>query len=266
MKIVIFVWTRTVVNLVPDSYSNYWGLGDIIRGIINVYQICKKNNYEFIVDINKHEISKYLLIKEHNYSSIIDYNNIYFTNDPESYINKSENNIVYLLTNDFYKNEITEDCKLFLNTLLTPNNTFNEYMNNKLIEYNLNLELKNYSIIHFRLGDETLTKNIDTIKNNKNLEYYVNLFIKNKTEKNILFSDNNIFKTYMKENYNAFILDTKVTHIGYLHNINSIEDSLFEFFILLQVKEIKYYSIYNWISGFINSAHIINNIPLIELK
>lgn len=197
--------------------------------MVHVYQICEKLNFEFIVDISNHEISNYLIIKEHNYKSNIDYNNIYFTLNAESYISENTNNVICLLNNEFYKDEIDYKCKKFLNNIFTPNNNFKEYINNKLIEYNLHLELKQYSIIHFRLGDEKLVNNIDNILNNENLEYYIELFIKNKTEKHILFSDNDIFKNFMKEKHNAFILDTNITHIGYNNNINNIQDSLFEF-------------------------------------
>lgn len=100
------------------------GVEDIIRGIICTYQICKKYNYKFIADINTHEISNYLLVKEHNYTSNINYNYIEFTLEPENYIKKSSENIIYFLTNDNYIDEIDNDCKQFLKELFTPNNNF----------------------------------------------------------------------------------------------------------------------------------------------
>ena len=265
MKIIIFVWTRNVINYkTTDTYA-FWGLGDIIRGIIRTYQICKKYNYKFIVDINTHEISNYLLVKEHNYTSNINYNNIEFTLEPENYIKKSSENIIYFLTNDNYIDKIDDDCKLFLKELFIPNDNFKNYINKKLINYNLDTELKNYSAIHFRLGDDFLIKKIDNISNTKSLKNYIDLFNKYKTEKHILFTDNNIFKNLLKNKYNAFTFNTKISHIGYINNENTIEDTLFEFFILLQVKEIKYYNTYSWISGFIKSANAINDVPLINM-
>ena len=267
MKTIIFTLTRKVQNLHSDNNFNYWGLGDIIRGIIYTYYLCKKFNYEFIVDISHHEISNYIIVKEHNYIKYINYNNINFIQKPEQYIKNNNNNIIYFITNEHYIDDINNDneCKLFLKDLFTPNDNFKNYINKRIIDLNLENELNYYSAIHFRLGDDYLVRNIDNITNNTNLQTYINLFNKYKTEKYILFSDNNIFKTIIKEQFNAFVLDTKLSHFGYSNNINSIEDTLLEFFILLQVKEIKHYNIYGGVSGFINSASIINNIPLINM-
>lgn len=265
MKTIIFTLTRKVQNLQPDNYFNFWGLGDIIRGIIYTYYLCKKFNYEYIVDISQHEISNYITVKKHNYIEYINYNNINFIQKPEEYIKTNYNNIIYFITNEQYIDEIDSECKLFLKDLFTPNDNFKNYMNKRIIDLNLETELNNYSAIHFRLGDDCLVRDIDNITNNINLQTYINLFNKYKTEKYILFSDNNIFKTIIKEQFNAFVLDTKVSHFGYSNNINTIEDTLLEFFILLKVKEIKHYNIYGWVSGFINSASIINDIPLINM-
>ena len=39
-KVVIFVATQNVKGPVTGQIGNFWGLGDIIRGMIKVYQIC----------------------------------------------------------------------------------------------------------------------------------------------------------------------------------------------------------------------------------
>ena len=59
-KNIIFVWTTKPSNLTPTDSWGFWGIGDIIRGIIGTYQIAKKLNYNFYIDIQNHPISKFL--------------------------------------------------------------------------------------------------------------------------------------------------------------------------------------------------------------
>uniref|UniRef100_A0A6C0F0R4 Uncharacterized protein n=1 Tax=viral metagenome TaxID=1070528 RepID=A0A6C0F0R4_9ZZZZ len=78
-------------------------------------------------------------------------------------------------------------------------------------------------------------------------------------------SDNNEFKNILVDKEKAFAFNTKIIHLGYKDHENDIEDTLFEFMILLKVKEIKHFSIYGWISGFIKTANIITNVKLIKI-
>ena len=43
----------------------YWGLGDVIYGILCANYICEKLNYNFYIDFSKHPISRYLVKNDH---------------------------------------------------------------------------------------------------------------------------------------------------------------------------------------------------------
>ena len=262
MKTVIFVWTTNVCNLKSDNVNGFWGIGDTIRGLICVYYICKELNYEFIVDIQHHPVSKYLKTRTHRYLSLIndlkDKIPFIYPDNSKTYITNHSDNIVYLFTNDDYKNNIDNDCKLFLKDLFIPNEQFQTYIDNKI----LGLNMEEYSVIHFRLGDDYLVRK----QINYNLiQYYYNIYKNNKTEKQILLSDNIEFKSILVKNENAFCFDTRIIHLGYKNHENDIEDTLFEFIILLKVKEIKHFSVYGWVSGFIKAANMITNVKLVKL-
>ena len=54
-KNVVFVWDQNPFNVRDDEgwdnpNGSYWGIGDIIRGILTTYAVCKKYNYNFYID------------------------------------------------------------------------------------------------------------------------------------------------------------------------------------------------------------------------
>ena len=71
MKTIIQVWTHKCTNHIQDNINGFWGLGDMIRGTIKLYQLCKKYNYNYIVDIRLHSISNFLNQMENPYSQLI---------------------------------------------------------------------------------------------------------------------------------------------------------------------------------------------------
>ena len=264
MKTVIQVFTQNIKN--NKDYWGYWGLGDLIRGTIHLHQLSKKLNFNLIVDYQLHPIANFLKNNNHVYSDLIkqNKNNIMFIdqNCAENYIINNKNDIIYFLTNDFYKEEITQDTKDFIKKILETNESFNSDLIN--IKNKLNC---NFNILHFRFGDIEI-KN-EKIKNDKNKDEKIILFLemlKNITFNNLLITDSEIFKQKIKILKNINTLDTKITHLGYDKNFNNIKDTLLEFFIMIYSSKIYTYSIFNHnngISGFVYFINKIYDIPII---
>ena len=82
----------------------------------------------------------------------------------------------------------------------------------------------------------------------------------------ILISDSNHLKDYAKRNFSARILPTKPTHFGLKINAKQTFDNYLEFNILIGANNIKTFSNYSWISGFVYIPSIIYGIPIINLK
>lgn len=266
-KTVIFVWTTNVINLETTDRQHFWGIGDILRGMISTCIICKKYKYDFIIDIQKHPISKYLKPIEHNYIKDVKYcNNIPFImgNEVESYIKNNKNNLIMLMTNKtFNMNEIDNEIKLKIKNILVKNELFESYYVNIKKEINLK---NNYNIIHFRTGDNFLVLN-----NNINENYLENLFkiyFKNKTSNDLLISDNTNLKKYIKKKDNdVYIFNiNNISHIGFKKHENYYKDTLVEFFLITESKSIKTYSIYDWTSGFVLYPSILYDIILKDLN
>ena len=61
---------------------------------------------------------------------------------------------------------------------------------------------------------------------------------------------------------NIFKFNNEIAHIGRSGDIEAIMNTLFEFIVLTRANSIKSYTIYRWVSGFVNIANYIYDIPL----
>lgn len=261
MKTIIQVWTHKCVNMPQNDTQNFWGIGDMLRGTIFLFQLCKKHNYKFIVDIQLHNLSNYLEYETHEYTDIIkqNENNIPFVCEVENYIKNNDNDVLYFFTNRYVETQLDDETKSFMKKLLSPNKELKDY-----ISYTLNNIPNNYNIIHYRLGDEELVRN----NSNNNINKYIEHFKKNVENNDLLLSDSPFFKNTIKNlefnGTNTIMLDIVPKHIGYSNN-ESIKDTLLEFFLITKAVKIKTYSIYFWTSGFVTWISNIYDIPLIKI-
>jgi hypothetical protein len=263
-KIVIHTWTQKVKNLHQNDVENFWGLGDLIRGAVKLFQLSKKMNFELIVDIQHHPISKFLKCTNEKYKDLVNknVNNIEFVmpGEVEKYIESNENDIIMFLTNDLCdETDIDNECKEFIKKIFTPTDFFKEYISIKMDDIKT---LENeYNIMHFRLGDEELVRKNVTQPTNE----IVDKLMKNKENGDILLSDSEYFKKYVQKNIDMNMFGTRTVHFGYQNRPSEIMDTLFEFFLLMNAKKIKTYSVYNWISGFVYWVHKIYDVPLEQM-
>lgn len=287
-KTVIHVFTNNCCNIKYNPYelASYWGLGDLIRGSIKLYQYSQIMRFNYYVDISLHPIAKYLINSEHPYTQLIQDNkdNIEYyyidkLKDPLKNKLKQDNDVILLTTNDKIAETlpITDDCKEFILNIFTPKPEFKLYFDNYVNDI---LKLKSdYTICHFRLGDYnyTVSNNID------DMEIFLNKYITNdyiSVENDILLTDNKILKKYVLDNNIMVTPNTKIRHVGkesdddenYDGNDDDdaedygTRDTLVDFYLLLNCKGIKTYTTYVWVSGFVFWASVLKDIPLTILN
>jgi hypothetical protein len=248
MKTIILCWQQKYNNVNQGYLSGYWGLGDMIRGTISTYQICKKYNYKLIVDTHLHPISLYFNKNTSIYSSILDkiHNKVVFIEKGKlnDYINNSQVDLLCFMTNEDIIHDIDDDDKQFIRNILEPN----ENMNNIIKSYLEKLPL-NYSILHIRLNDLEQKRNIYDYPLYNSL---INIVNNNKENTSILFSNSHNFKVYINKLINIPFIDTNGSHIGYDNNSDNIRDTLLDMYIISKSSKIKTYSQYSWTSGFVN--------------
>ena len=258
MKKLILVWQQEFIHY---SNEHFWGLGDLIRGTIATIQFSKKYNLKLIIDIHNHPISNFLSYKSNiEEKNIFNKNDIFFIpignleNNIKIFISDKRTNLIFG-TNEFCSDKITEDEKDIIKNILTPNEHFQKSINDYI-----SILPENFTIQHYRIGDEELVRNIkynnfntiiDKIKNNYNYT-------------DILLSDSLEFKRYVKKYFNIFLFDNEICHTGCEKNNLKLQNTLLEFFIIINSKKIKTYrwTGTSYISGFVNWISKIYNIPL----
>lgn len=260
-KIVIQVWTQSTCNLKIIGTENYWGLGDIIRGTIQLYQLSKKMGFSFHVNTILHPIHQFLKYHDNEYDNLIsaNINNIKFIGI-ESIKKELENatsNIIFFFTNGALSNEtINNDDKLFIKHLLEPIDSIKQSINTIINK----MQVTDYTILHYRMGDTEFTDN-----NIKNYERAIYSIVKNNSNNTILMSDSQMLKQYAKKE-KILTLDLEIGHIGLEKDANKIRNTLIEFYIITNSKTIKTYSVYKWTSGFVYWTSKIYDIPLIKIN
>ena len=233
--------------------------------------------FKFVVDLRLHPISQHLIVNEHDHMEYVNanVNKMQIVNCHEPYkfdivYNASLRNDDPLLicTNMFCNDLLSDECKLFMKTLLTPNEPFSTYINQKNALYNVSSP---HSIMHIRLGDDEFFEN--KTANVHNIAAATKLIKEHAVPTDILMSNSFRFKEYVRSlNVNVTMFNTRPVHLGELSTMfrkniaDSFKETLYEFFTLGNASEIKTYSVYEWVSGFVKFASVIYDIPLIDLK
>ena len=164
-KTVVFVWKPSFKGgYARTPTSNYWGFGDMLRGVIGIFKLSKKYGFDLIVDKSLHPVSQLLINGQHRFSENVALNRedipfIYpdaAEHSIQNFMNQHDTNVFFFYSNmllNSYDGEITEELSMFIKNVLRPNDVFKQYLN----EMQRQLP-PNYSILHYRLGDDELVQ------------------------------------------------------------------------------------------------------------
>jgi hypothetical protein len=264
-----------ITNVYMQNYSNAkgGGIGDFFRGSFFLLQFCIKNNLLFDIDYQNHPVSKYLYKKYNRIEEKIDYGNVLyyypdnektttkFYNDFITYLKSKTNKNIYLFSNNYPMNKISNFEKIFLRDKFLPNEELVQIINNKMATFGL-LE-KKFIVIHIRVDDSIFTN--DTIDNTitTNLYNFVDKISKtNHNSKLLLLSNSNSVKIIMKKKFNRLIIDiNNTTHLAFSDDNSSIRDTLCDMFLISKSNEVFSISTYGHGTGFSKYICEIYDIP-----
>lgn len=268
MKTLIHVWTHTFnidqnhLNKYNHLHENdfYFGLGDLLRSTIKLFYLSKQMNCNLYIDLQLHPISKFLDIPFNPFAQqvLMNKDNIDYVcyGAIEDYINNhNQNEIMYILTNDFYDGEVGLDVQEFIKHILTPNVEFNKIINNTI----KSIPFSNYNILHFRLGDNYFFNKVE-----EDYKKYTDIIKNIKQDNDILITDSDNFKKHIFLEENIFVLNTFICHLGVETDEDKIRDTLLEFFIITHAECIKTFSSIHKVSGFVKWISAIYNIKLVS--
>uniref|UniRef100_A0A6C0HZY1 Uncharacterized protein n=1 Tax=viral metagenome TaxID=1070528 RepID=A0A6C0HZY1_9ZZZZ len=253
-KTVCIVWQNKI------NKEHHHGFGDKLRGLIKVYQYCKKNNINFKIDATNDmcgDFLKNISNKYYNNEELfieLQWNRI--DHVEEIITNKLlEDNVVYIYTNGFYNDELDNNDKEYLKYLLEPIDSLKIEIDEKIKKLP-----ENYGIQHVRFKDEIFD-------NDTNEEYNTALeFIKsNYKPTDVLITNSSNFKKFAKDNINISVIECEnncnVGHIGQSNDYENIKNSFIDFFIICNSKYINSINFYGGSSGFVNIPSKIYDIP-----
>lgn len=269
--VVIMVWKQ-------DQLA---GLGDLLRGTVHLHALSQQLNFRLIVDTQLHPISNFLISDSHEYSDFVLQNKdnvlnlVNSINGVEEVIKKllmhpdSTKNPILVISNSMENVNIPPNAhtKSFIRTILIPTEEFKTEFNSMCTACKIT---NNYSILHLRMGDDDLVKHSINIKKYKENLSIVDAHVKS-NDNVLIISDSFRFKQYLlhvRPHLMNRIIPTKPVHLSHSTDKDArmIKETLFDLFLLMNSKSIKTYTIYTWISGFVQWVSHAFNIPLTSIN
>lgn len=298
---------KIIINTYYDDSSS--GIGDYLRGCCYLSTLLYENNVEFEIDLSRHSVGKYIERSCHRiHGEIFDteqyHKEICVAND---YIANMKRNLVTKLNENTRKKTITifSNYSDFMHFNKEQKSNFElhgyakDFMRQRLLfsksikNHFKKLKIKDFEVVHFRLGDADVLKKEKLDLNNKNintkafnvnyqqcLDKVIATILLNGRKNTIILSDSNGLKEYIIKNtpkeYKDFIhcLHTKSEHCS--NNPGFIEgrvvdqkkkvDNMFyvalDMYIISQAKHAHSFSVYDWGSGFCYWTSKIFDVPL----
>ena len=256
---IVFAWSQNVQFDTKKETTGFWGLGDSLRGILSIYQFCKKNRYEFIIDTHLHPFSQFFENNTSPYQCNKDESPVTFAGD-DGGMYKSLNlsvkpgGVYHIFCNSYPLEPLLSDEKRLIRNLLTIKP-----------EFKLDLPKDPYSVFHIRVGDPL----INGIINEKDLVHYTQIVGKKCKMGDVICSDSNQLKHHlatMIPGIRVYMNDNRCGHVGYDTDPVLLRNTLDDLQIVLGAARVYTYSNYSWISGFVEWGCKCFDIPLVNIK
>lgn len=269
--VVIMVWKQ-------DQLA---GLGDLLRGTVHLHALSQQLNFRLIVDTQLHPISNFLISDSHEYSDFVLQNKdnvlnlVNSINVVEEVIKKllmhpdSTQNPILVISNSMENVNIPPNAhtKSFIRTILIPTEEFKTDFNSMCAACKIT---NNYSILHLRMGDDDLVKRTVNVNKYNDMLKIIDAHV-TPHDNMLIIADSFAFKQYLlhvRPHLMNRIIPTKPVHLSHSTDKDArmIKETLFDLFLLMNSKSIKTYTIYTWISGFVQWVSCAFNIPLISIN
>ncbi len=286
---------KKVVNVFQLTYVNdkSQGFGDFLRGSIYLTHICELLNVAFDIHLN-HPIRICFVNQENEYESMNQYKvcayidklnrrNAHVINFINC-LNGCHSEIAYVYCNydprfdiENPKYGIIVHARNIIIPKIKPTELVLNLMDKKLAE--INIQRKQYKIIHVRLGDRFMIKGKTNYMKHKHIfQAHMSHMMNdiqtrlNKNEKYIILGDNNIAKKIVSKKFNnVFLFDSEIIHLGEKTNLiemneRTIIDTFIDFCIIQHSLSVVSYSVYTHGSGFSKQCTNIYDIPFQQIQ
>ena len=244
------------------SDESTWGIGDQLRGLVNLKEVSWRRGWGIQVDIRSHPIEGYLcpepsILVDRQRQEDVDF--VVFDSflAIDRYLSNSfdGHDKISLSTNGGgrWPRRVSPEAKSFARKLLQPC----DELVRKLGAF-VDAE---YTIIHFRLGDQEMSAG-----RSDGFERELALLKMYMRPTDVLLTDSHAFKMRAHNELGIRVTPTVPVHVGVSGASEAYLDTLFEFFLVTRAKSITTYSVYPWISGFVLAASKIYDVSLKRIE
>jgi hypothetical protein len=250
-KILTFVISQMSLH---NGRQGYWGLGDIMRGLIAIYQHCKQHRYEFRIGRGNHPILPYLDLQGSMITDIPKNITVQFAGgDGCASISDKDITSPYIFSNIFCKEPLLDDECALIRSVLTIKK-----------EYRITPP-KSYNLFHFRFNDSVYMSTTDM---SSVFADHVKRIRKHYTPGDILITNCEPFKQYVCDTLSDILIWNKACggHSGVSSSENDLTPNIIDLQLASHAQTVFTYSDYAWVSGFVNWPTKAYKIPLVDLK
>lgn len=259
---VTYVWTTNVSNMRVTDTANFWGIGDVVRGMIAANILCLEHGYSFNIDMSRHPISHWL---KYNTSQIPKSSEIIFfaaneINKLLKYIQTRKTDNAVLMTNAFFNEKSSHlDAAIdHVKRAFEPNDTTKKRLN--VVVNNLKLTPE-HKTLHLRVGDDYMVREKDDRHKLNMIDKIVSRYDMSKT---LIVSDSNTIKKYIQSKHpEAIMYDVDhITHIGRCEDKHHALNTFIEMLLISSTGSIDSYTKYNHNSGFVGLINTLFGTPV----
>ena len=220
------------------------GIGDFIRGTIEMFNCSKKYGYSLLIDRLSHPLFEYLEPSDITIESKLNDDILelipgdhmpggYDTIDKALHSAYASGASFSCLTNAFHK-EVTQECKEFMKKLLTPTAPLKQKILNAYAKTGID-PTRPYIVIHLRCGDEflknpTLYSPLLASVYGKKIK---DLLSQNPDKQFVLLTDSAAMGKVLHTSTSVLYNDSPKLHLGLMNSTKeAMEDTLVELFMI----------------------------------
>ena len=233
---------KTIYSVLDQAY----GLGDFIRGSINLAYLAKKNGVQFRMHLSNHPLHSFFVHVEPKTPSMIIY--MHYGAQPQENLVKlveqfarSNEEAMYVSTNLFYdKESIDEELKNDLNKMLDFHNQPME------------VPLDHYDVLHIRTSDGNYIHFDRLVERVRALNLGPNT---------IVISSDYETKRKLHTMFGFHFLDTQPVHTALTHDTALLANTVKDYLLLSKSQRTYCFTFYAHGSGFSEHCSFLHNIP-----
>lgn len=259
-KVVVQVWTQRARNHQQTDRAGFWGIGDLLRGSNVLFNACKTLNVRYALDIDEHPVSKIFEPTE----KLVDFNDSEiefwtFDNIAEvpvriaAALDADASLVLNTNGGPTWPSEPSSEWKSWVKQILRPNKTFQNHLEKVLPS-------APYNAFHFRLGDAGLVRGEQA-----QLREALEALDRYGEPEDVVITDSSDLQEFLRQNRpEVRVSDAKPVHTGLSSDMETIAQTMSDFFLIGGAKTAKSFSAYPGPSGFVVSAARIFDVPLVS--